>query len=563
YQVAIKYWCGKPYIPKNQFFRNIRQLKLDINQCNEREIFYSTDENDISYNPFSSTTPSTIRFPPTREPIPLVPNLSGGYVATFRNQPYLSTDSVGSLVFTTNVITSVISVEALLSDGTEILSMTRINFEENTVEVPFSLTKIVPKLAAYNVKVSFYIGDDNKLVHSTYAKLYFLPVGPKTVTIDRLYGGILTTANETIFPVGPYVDVGGWLAKGNIQANLLTLKNLNYNIINPDPPYPNISFIHQMFQAADTIGGIYIQYSFRHDYKDIQKVVDQVSQFKNYSSLLTWYIADEPDGEQWTNASAVFEAYNVIKKLDPYHPVALVLNCQHSVAFYADAADILGTDVYPVGVDMSQCTEYSGVCGCDNCIGDVILDIPKRTQQYMTDLNLIGHESIMKWMVSQAFYDQNSWWRRPPTSQEIRVMWYISIIYGYKGLMFWRFPFALNHSVKEQITNLSEEIKMLSNYILFMSQLPHSHIIISPAQSVYSGGWISKDQKTFLLIVTNGNENQSAKFRLIIKDLVSSGLLYGISKIDHEKKERVFIEDGVFEGSLKIYGVEIFIFKKE
>ena len=45
-----------------------------------------------------------------------------------------------------------------------------------------------------------------------------------------------------------------------------------------------------MFQTADTIGGIYIQYSFQHDYTDTQKVIDQVNQFKNYSSLLTWYI---------------------------------------------------------------------------------------------------------------------------------------------------------------------------------------------------------------------------------------------------------------------------------
>ncbi len=155
------------------------------------------------------------------------------------------------------------------------------------------------------------------------------------------------------------------IGAGDIQANLQTLKSLNYNIINPDPPYPNISFVHQMFQAADTIGGIYIQYSFRHDYTDIQKIIDQVNQFKDYSSLLTWYIvsiairiskfyawfapkscqfkADEPDGPQWTNTSAVFDAYEVIKRSDPYHPVALVLNCEHSAAFYADATDILTT----------------------------------------------------------------------------------------------------------------------------------------------------------------------------------------------------------------------------
>ncbi|RHZ90007.1 hypothetical protein Glove_9g141 [Diversispora epigaea] len=560
YPTEVKYWCGKPYIPKNKFFKNIQQLKRDINQCSKQATFDSTSKDSIGYH--DTFSPSTIRLPPTREPIPFVPNLSNGYTATFRNQPYLSTDSIGSLVVTVTNTTSTIVVKASLDDGTEILAATRIKIEENAVEVPFSLANIAPKLKAYDVKISFYTKDDGILVHTTYSKLYHLPTGPKTVKIDRLYGGIFTSTNETIFPVGPYVDVGGWLAKGNIRANLQTLKDLNYNIISPDPPYPNISFIHQMFQAADEIGGIYIQYSFRHEYTNTQKVFDQVNQFKNYSSLLTWYIADEPDGEQWTNASAVFEAYEVIKRVDPYHPAALVLNCQHSAAFYADSTDILSTDVYPVGINTFHSTEYSGVCGCDNCVGNFSLDIPKRTQKYMIDLDLIGRGLIVKWMVLQAFFDQNSWWERAPTFQEIRAMWYISIIYGYKGLMFWRFPFILEHSTRDQITNLSKRIKDLSDYMLSMLQLSPSHIIISPDWNIYAGGWISEDQKTFLLIVVNDNKEFFINFRITIKDLISLGLLYGVDKTDCGKESQVFIENGIFEGNLKAYEIGIFIFGK-
>ncbi|CAG8593533.1 8096_t:CDS:2, partial [Diversispora eburnea] len=561
YPTVVEYWCGKPYIPKNKFFKNIQHLRRDINQCSKRATFDSTSEDSTGYHDtFSPTSPSTIRLPTTRDPIPFVPNLSNGYTAMFQNQPYLSTDSIGSLMVTVTNTTSTIVVKASLDDGTEILAATRINIEENVVKVTFSLAKIVPKLKAYNVKISFYTEFDGILVHITYSELYYLPAGPKTVKIDRLYGGIFTSTNETIFPVGPYVDVGGWLAKGNIRANIQTLKDLNYNIISPDPPYPNISFIHQMFQAADIIGGIYIQYSFRHDYTDTQKVIDQVNQFKNYSSLLTWHIADEPDGVHWTNNSAVFEAYEVIKRMDPYHPASLVLNCQHSAAFYADSTDVLIADVYPIGINTYHCTEYSGVCGCDNCVGNFSLDIPKRTQKYMADLDLIGRGLIVKWMVLQAFYDQNSWWERTPTSQEIRAMWYISIIYGYKGLMFWRFPFILEHSTKDQITNLSKRIKDLSYYMTSMLQLPPSHIIISPDLNIYAGGWISEDRKTFLLIVVNGNEELLINFRITIKYLISLGLLYGVGETDRGKESRVFIENGIFEGNLEAYEVGIFIF---
>ncbi|CAG8661620.1 23169_t:CDS:2, partial [Gigaspora rosea] len=217
----------------------------------------------------NTETPPTIKFPSTCEPVPLVPDLSDGYTAMFRNQPYLSTDLIGSLIVTLTNTISTISVKALLHDETEILVKTKINNEGNSIELPFSLAKIKPNLEAYEVIILFY--NEDILVHITYAKLYLLPIGPKTVKIDRLYGGILTSTNETIFPVGPYVDIGGWLEKGNIQTNLQILKDQNFNIINPDPPYPNISFIHQMFQAADAIGGIYIQFSFRHNYVDIQK----------------------------------------------------------------------------------------------------------------------------------------------------------------------------------------------------------------------------------------------------------------------------------------------------
>ena len=164
---VVKYWCGKPYIPKDKF--------QQFNQCATFDLI-SKESTGYHVN-FSLINPSTIKLPPTREPIPLVPNLSNGYTATFRNQPYLSTDSFGSLVITVTNTTSAIVIRASLDDGTEILATTRINIEESVVEVPFSLAKIIPKLKAYDVKISFRTEDDGILVHITNSKLYHLPTG--------------------------------------------------------------------------------------------------------------------------------------------------------------------------------------------------------------------------------------------------------------------------------------------------------------------------------------------------------------------------------------------------
>ena len=128
--------------------------------------------------------------------------------------------------------------------------------------------------------------------------------------------------------------------------------------------------------------------------------------------------------------------------------------------------------------------------------------------------------------------------------------------------MFWRFPFILEPSIRDQITNLSRRIKEFSNYMFSMPQLSSSHIIISPNWDIHAGGWISEDRKTLLLIVVNGNEELPIDFKIIIKDLTSLGLVYGVGETDRGKESRIFIENGVFEGNLKEFDVGIFIFKR-
>jgi hypothetical protein len=105
------------------------------------------------------------------------------------------------------------------------------------------------------------------------------------------------------------------------------------------------------------------------------------------------YIADEPDGPGDDPALAV-AAYRLVKRLDPRHPVSLVLNCRDSSPSFLEATDIMMTDVYPigarrvvcalvcalvcrllmralatVGIDTTRCNATFGVCGCDGCEG--------------------------------------------------------------------------------------------------------------------------------------------------------------------------------------------------
>lgn len=75
--------------------------------------------------------------------------------------------------------------------------------------------------------------------------------------------------------------------------------------------------------------------------------------------MLLWYTGDEPDGQvDALNATKI--TYDLVKSLDPYHPVSLCLNClNYYFEDYTSGADIIMSDPYPIAVNTSwsvQCT---------------------------------------------------------------------------------------------------------------------------------------------------------------------------------------------------------------
>src|SRR5438270_180148 len=81
-----KYWCGKPYTPRTpKTARSLIPRELLTESLWKRATAANATSND----------PSTITIPVTTNPVPQVPNLSNGYAAMVRIQPYLSTDNQG------------------------------------------------------------------------------------------------------------------------------------------------------------------------------------------------------------------------------------------------------------------------------------------------------------------------------------------------------------------------------------------------------------------------------------------------------------------------------------
>jgi hypothetical protein len=201
-------------------------------------------------------------------------------------------------------------------------------------------------------------------------------------------------------------------------------------------------------------------YDMRWTYKNSSLVLSQINTLKLHKSILLWYTADEPDGQS-DALNDPLKSYDVIKAIDPYHPISLVLNCGNfHYSEYTRGADIILTDPYPIAMNATWSNQWNtlcnttyGDCGCDNCKGnfrDVSdrLDKLKTYQHWLSNAPLGapsndpgrspgGPKSF--WGVPQVF-GGSEYWQRPPTAEEEMVMVWLFINHGAKGILGWNFP---------------------------------------------------------------------------------------------------------------------------
>ena len=191
-------------------------------------------------------------------------------------------------------------------------------------------------------------------------------------------------------------------------------------------------------------------------------------------------------------------AYDLIKSLDPYHPVSLCLNCEnYYFEEYAAGADIILSDVYPIGTNTSWSTSYEtacnttyGCCGCDNCVGyNNLSNVPARLDTFREYQTQLGLPQKPLWGTPQAF-GNSQFWKQTPTWQEEIVMNILSINHGAKGIIMWIFP------TTPELTNWTNELAQrltdpLASFILGAEMV--SGLTITGAPTVDASAWIHGD----------------------------------------------------------------------
>jgi hypothetical protein len=229
------------------------------------------------------------------------------------------------------------------------------------------------------------------------------------------------------------------MRKASYVADMQEERRYGFN--SPLPYYPDQSsgpkpaggvFSTEFVATLDELGtlGMRVQISVRmFAINNHAELTNAINQLKGHPAVLSWYLADEPDGAMVVPAKLV-AAYKLIKKLDPHHPVNIVLNCAgatpatqpgtgFAVSDYAKAADVMMSDPY--------CISVVRKAACIGCVGGAAFAHTKISSMVAAD------PFQPMWLVPQAFGGGGDHWGRPPSGKEFRLMALGALVAGATG----------------------------------------------------------------------------------------------------------------------------------
>ncbi|MBU7004376.1 MAG: hypothetical protein HXS50_02330 [Theionarchaea archaeon] len=157
------------------------------------------------------------------------------------------------------------------------------------------------------------------------------------------------------------------------------------------------------------------------DYVSLSRVRKRTEELYGHTSILAWYVVDEPSLRR-VPVEVIRREADLIKMIDPHHPTLICDGYPFRGLQYQELVDIASPCWYPVWKQISVTT--SG-----KCIDEIARVVP-------------AGEAI--WYVVQAWTWRNV---RFPTPEEERVMTYLAIIHGSRGISW----FGYKHQDKKSL----------------------------------------------------------------------------------------------------------------
>lgn len=265
-------------------------------------------------------------------------------------------------------------------------------------------------------------------------------------------------------------------------------------------------------------------------------------EFKESPALFVWYLADEPEIRS-ISPKGLLQNKERLKKIDPAHPVAMVIVRAWASVDYALATDILMSDQYPV--PHAPLTWLS---------------------DSMEEMRLASGGNKPIWSVIQAFMSEEEGWPREPTYSELRALTFLSIVHGAEGIFFFTYKGG-SYYIRDSAdtwNNLKKVVSQLNEIKQWLPLRPNTEttnlIITSPFQSDANGlpaihYAISKKKDQILLIAVN------------VIDRPVSAKLVGLSASSYPlevlfENRRVAVVDGILRDSFQPYETHIYYSKE-
>jgi hypothetical protein len=386
------------------------------------------------------------------------------------------------------------------------------------------------------ITVSFY--EDEKWIDSRKVWVTIRPQRENAVKIDRSTGGLFIAGMPflpfgfyTYFPVEPTLPEEEAVKGFNLIS---PYQKIDKKTLKDRKAYMNrcadlgIRVNYNLCSVAGGGGVESSQIEGLTKQEKLEMLRREVEMFRDHPALLAWYIADEPDGRSLP-ADSLIEAYKLIKELDPYHPVSLVLNSPRKAAEFRDVTDIVMTDPYPVPQGrMLEVKEYT--------------DIVKKVFWLEKPV----------WAVPQAF-GGNEWWQREPNPREVRAMTYMAVIYGATGIQYF-IRSGLNSFPKSAATwgecgALAMEINELTPDILSPHPAPK---VTADIAGIHAKAW-NRGGLVTIAIVSEYNAPVAFTLKMEGIDLtIEADVMFENRKID--------VREGTVKDWVDSYGTRVYRF---
>lgn len=401
----------------------------------------------------------------------------------------------------------IFSINLVENDDPLVQNMVTVNTTSNIFR--FDLSLLTPSLSPIHV-VLYGAPEGGSPTWTTTTTFFYLPEKPtgSVTRIDNLNGGLLFRnrfSNGTfqpLFAYGFYSSYDGFLRNKN-NSEIQAYTDLGLNAITPLTIYTDSA---SEFAYMDSIN-LRFMYNLRERYKNLTEVHENVLAARDAEAIFAYWSADEPDG--WQDPfSAPFDAYHLIRSLDPYHPVAVVLNCQnYYFKEYSEGADILMADVYPIGINSTfskwgtECNVTHGDCGCDNCKG-VVQDVSDRLDDLARYEEWLGLWPKTKVFSPQSFHGQDYWFR-DPSVEESWVMAALGVNHGAQSVISWVFPtseiLARAHGMLSRVVTRAPVVNFLVG-----GDRPNKVEVRVPGTEVVDAAYWVRDGRALVSVVNGG-----------------------------------------------------------